>query len=82
MADNLIRSKYLYLSPKLRGADGAPALFVFGTPMGDDPGAFRVILLDAKGAPHIALAEDTFDLSEIKDLNGDGVPEIAGHRTY
>ena len=82
VADNLVRSKYLYVTAKLANARGEPALIVFGSPGGDDPGAIRVIMLDAKGAPRIVLAEESFDLAEIGDLDGDGVPEVAGYRTF
>ena len=38
IADNLIRSKYLYFSPKLRDSRGEPMLVVFGWAFGSDPG--------------------------------------------
>jgi len=79
--DNLIHSKYLYVTPKLRNAAGEPALIVFGLPGGSDPGALRIVMLDAKGAPRVVLAEDTLDLAGIADLDRDGVPEVIGYRS-
>ena len=80
--DNLVRSKYLYLTPKLTSAAGEPALIVFGSPGGSDPGAIRILMLDAPGAPRIVLSEDTFALDAIADLDHDGVPEVIGYRSF
>ncbi len=79
--DNLVHSHYLYLTRKLTGAATEPALIVFGGPISSDPGGIRIVMLDKGGAPRVVLAEDSFDLIEIIDLDHDGVPEVVGQRS-
>lgn len=81
VGDNLLRSKYLYLAPKLANARGEPALVVFGGAFASDPAAIRILALNATGAPYVLLSEETFWLAAIKDLDGDGVPEVVGYRS-
>lgn len=81
VADNLIHSKYLYLAPKLTNARGEPALLLFGGAFASDPAAIRILALNAAGVSYVLLSEETFDLAEIKDIDGDGVAEVVGYRS-
>lgn len=77
-ADNLIKSSYLYLTPKLKDAQGRPALVVFGWAYASDPGSLRVLLLGKTGYPTSVFSSDTFYLAALQDIDGDGMSEIIG----
>ena len=80
-SDNLLKSDFVYLSPKLKGSHGEPALIVFGWAFASDPGSIRVVALDANATPRLIFSHDTFDLDAIADLDGDGAAELIGHRS-
>ncbi len=79
--DNLLKSKYAYLSPKLRNARNEPLLIGFGWAFASDPGSIRVIGLDARGIPRVIFSDDTFRLFAIGDLDGRGRPDLIGIRS-
>ncbi|HTT99454.1 MAG TPA: hypothetical protein VMF58_15505 [Rhizomicrobium sp.] len=79
--DNLLHSNYLFLTAKLANAAGEPMLFVFGQPDASESGAMRVIALDPKGVPRVVLAEGTYRLMALEDLDHDGENEVIGART-
>ena len=78
VADNLLTSSYLYISPKLRDRSGKPMLLVFGEPMGSDPGSLNIVALNQRGVPTVVFSSETFELTAIKDLDGDNQSEIVG----
>ena len=78
VTDNLLRSSYLYMAPRLRDYANRPMLVVFGAGLGSSPGSLNVIALDQRGLPVIVLSSEEFSLSAIKDLDGDGRSEIVG----
>ncbi|MCM3869427.1 MAG: hypothetical protein ND895_01850 [Pyrinomonadaceae bacterium] len=78
IADNLLKSNYLYLAPKLRDSLGRPMLFVFGEALGSDPGSLHVLSMDKTGYPVNVFKSDTFELAALSDLDGDGKSEITG----
>lgn len=77
-AQNLLKSNYLYLTPRLSNAEGAPMLFVFGEAKASDPGSLHVLSLDKTGYPVEVFGDDNFQLTSLRDLDGDGVAEIVG----
>lgn len=78
VADNLLKSAYLYLTPKLKGIAGRPMLVVFGWAYGSDPGSLHVLSLDQTGYPVDVFSSDTFELEALTDLDGDATSEIVG----
>ena len=78
VADNLLNSSYLYLSPKLRDRSGRPMLIVFGEAMGSDPGSLNIVALNQTGVPKVVFSSETFELTAIQDLDADNQPEIVG----
>jgi hypothetical protein len=83
VATNKLHSKYVFAADALRDrASGDRLVVVFGA--GEDPGpdAIRVLHLAANGQVQTLLADDSFELAAITDLNKDGVPELAGYPSY
>ena len=80
-ADNLVRSRYLYLTARLRGAGNTPMLLVFGQAFASDPGSLVVLALNSSGQPVEVLRHATFEPTALEDLDGDGVPELIGKRS-
>ena len=78
LADNLLSSSYLYISPLLRDRSGRPMLLVFGEPRGSDPGGLNVVALGQTRVPIVVFSSEAFQLSAIKDLDGDNRSEIVG----
>lgn len=78
VADNLLSSSYLYISPKLRDRSGRPMLLAFGEPMGSDPGSLNIVALNQRAAPIVVFSSETFQLTAIKDLDGDNRSEFVG----
>jgi len=76
--DNLSRSPYFYLSPKLRGVGGRPMLIMFGWAFAGGPEAIHIIALDSSGYPFLVFHDTTFLLTALADLDGDGRAEIVG----
>ena len=79
--DNEAKSPFLYLSPKLRNPSGTPMLILFGWAYASNPGSLMVFSLDRTGFPIEAFSTNEFDLTSIKDLDGDGIPELIGRPT-
>lgn len=77
-ADNLIKSSYLYLTPKLKDAQGRPMLVVFGWAHGSNPGSLGVLALDKTGHPTSVFRSGTFEIAALQDIDGDGLSEIIG----
>jgi len=82
MRDNVLKSKTFYLSPHFKDATGAPLVIVLGMAFASDPGSIRVVALPADGKPRLAFSNDTFEPSEIADLDGDGLYELIGRPSY
>lgn len=81
IADNLIKSKYIYISPKLRNAYGEPMLIIFGWAYGSDPGSIRIVALDSHGVPRIVFSAQTFLLRRIVDVHNGRSLEVIGLRS-
>ncbi|MGE5497236.1 MAG: hypothetical protein ACM3Q2_04165 [Syntrophothermus sp.] len=76
--NNLSNSKYTYMSPELKSQQKYPALIVFGNPEASDPGSIHIIMLDSLGVPKEIFYSDTFQLTDIKDIDNDGFAEFIG----
>ena len=81
IADNLLSSSYLYLSPTLKDRYGRPMLVVFGDAVASDPGSLKIVALDRTGVPRVVFSSERFLLTDIKDLDKDGRPEIIGQHS-
>ena len=76
--DNLLRSSYLYMSPRLRDRAGRPMLVVLGDARASNPGSLTILAVDRKSRPKIVLNFENFELTATEDVDGDGRPEIIG----
>jgi hypothetical protein len=81
LALNALNSAYLFLPRNLKSAEGTPLLIVTGWAYGSDPGSFRALSLHIDGAPYEVFSSDTFDLTDLVDLDADGLTEIIGKHT-
>jgi hypothetical protein len=78
---NLAPSKYAYaLSPSTSGKL-RPLVFLVTPQYGSDPGNLFVLALDSSGRPKVIL-KSTLHITEFRDLDGDGVAEIAGQPCF
>lgn len=75
---NPLKSDYLLMIPVIRGKSKYPLLFIFGWPYASSPGSLHVISLCDDGVPITILELQNFDLYDIKDVDGDSVPELIG----
>jgi len=76
---NLAQSKYAFsLAPS---SAAKPWIFLVTPQYGSDPGSLFVLALDASDNPKI-IFNKTFHLKEFRDLDGDGVAEIAGQPCF
>ena len=76
---NLAASKYVFsfaLAPSAK-----PLVFLVTPQYGSDPGNLFVLALDSSASPKI-IFNKTFHIKEIRDLDGDGVAEIAGQPCF
>lgn len=76
---NLAASKYAFIlapSPSAR-----PWILLVTPQYGSDPGTLFVLALDSSGRPEIIL-KATLHIKEFRDLDGDGVAEIAGQPCF
>jgi hypothetical protein len=72
---NLAASKYVFsLAPS---PSARPWVFLVTPQYASDPGNLWVLALDSSGRPEIIL-KTTLHIKEFRDLDGDGVAEIAG----
>ncbi|HEX7333663.1 MAG TPA: hypothetical protein VF290_19335 [Pyrinomonadaceae bacterium] len=78
IADNLMKSSYFYLSPKLRDQSGRPMLLVFNDAIASDPGGVHIVALDRKNLPVVVFSSDAFELLAITDIDHDKHPELVG----
>lgn len=76
---NLTTSKYAFsLAPS---PTAKPWIFLVTPQYGSDPGTLFVLALDGSGRPAIIFKE-TLHIKEFRDLDGDGVAEIAGQPCF
>jgi hypothetical protein len=76
---NLAASKYAFsLAP---APSARPWIFLVTPQYGSDPGTLFVLALDSSGHPAIIL-KTTLHIREFRDLDGDGVAEIAGQPCF
>jgi hypothetical protein len=76
---NLAASKYAFtLAPS---ASARPWIFLVTPQYGSDPGNLWVLALNSSGRPEIILKE-TLHIKEFRDLDGDGIAEIAGQPCF
>jgi len=76
---NLAASKYAFsLAPS---PSARPWIFLVTPQYGSDPGNLFVLALDSAGHPAIIL-KTTLHIKEFRDLDGDGVAEIAGQPCF
>ena len=76
---NLAASKYVFsfaLAPSAK-----PLVFLVTPQYGSDPGNLFVLALDSSASPKI-IFNKTFHIKEFRDLDGDGVAEIAGQPCF
>ncbi|HLY91709.1 MAG TPA: hypothetical protein VKQ89_00485 [Candidatus Angelobacter sp.] len=78
---NLGPSKYAYILSPSNAAEMRPLVFMVTPEYGSDPGTLFVLGLDSAGHPKIFL-KTTLHIIEFRDLNGDGVAEIAGQPCF
>lgn len=78
IADNLMKSSYFYLSPKLRDQSGRPMLLVFNNAIASDPGGVHIVALNRKNLPLVVFSSAAFELSAITDIDHDKRPEVVG----
>ncbi len=76
---NLASSDRLFFS---RLPSGRTLLFVFGWAYASSPGSFHALALDSKGMPHEILSLKEFDLDDMIDVDGDGIPEFVGKKCF
>jgi hypothetical protein len=76
---NLAVSKYAFILAPSPAA--TPWIFLVTPQYGSDPGTLFVLALDTSGQPGIILKE-TLHIKEFRDLDGDGVAEIAGQPCF
>ena len=76
---NLAASKYAFsLAPS---PSARPWIFLVTPQYGSDPGTLFVLALDSSSRPEIIL-KTTLHIREFRDLDGDGVAEIAGQPCF
>ena len=61
----------------LHGAGGTTVFALFGWAYASDPGQLTLVGFDSTGYPRVLFREE-FDLADVRDLDGDGTPEIVG----
>jgi len=81
-ADNLLHSAYLYLTPKLHDSAGRPMLILFGEAFASDPESLRILALDKNDSMIEVFKSDSFRLTALIDLDGDGRSEIVGQHCF
>ncbi len=74
---NLVFSERVFF---YRLPSGQILVFLFGWGYASSPGSFHVVALDARGMPHEILSLKEFDLYDLVDLDGDGIPEFVGKK--
>jgi len=74
---NLAASKYAYILSPSKSERSRPWIFLVTPEYGSDPGNLFVLGLDSSAHPKVML-KTTFHIKEFRDLDGDGVAEIAG----
>jgi len=74
---NLAASKYAYILSPSNSGKLRPLVFLVTPEYGSDPGNLFVLALDSSAHPKVML-KTTFHIKEFRDLDGDGVAEIAG----
>ena len=76
---NLASSKYAFsLAPS---PSARPWIFLVTPQYASDPGNLFVLALDSTGRPEVIL-KITFHIKEFRDIDGDGVAEIAGQPCF
>jgi hypothetical protein len=76
---NLAASKYAFSLAPSRSAK--PWIMLITPQYGSDPGNLWVLALDSADKPEI-IFKDTLHIKEFRDLDGDGVAEIAGQPCF
>lgn len=76
--ENALESDYLYAPPELARGDGEWTVLAFGRAFASDPGPMLVVGLAHGWTPAPLLKLDTFVLTRVQDLDGDGRAEIIG----
>jgi len=74
---NLAASKYAYILSPSKSEGARPWIFLVTPEYGSDPGNLFVLGLDSSAHPKVML-KTTLHIKEFRDLDGDGVAEIAG----
>ncbi len=74
-AKNLVESKDLLA---LKAAQDRTLLFMFGWAYASNPGSLEILELSDDGEPRIIFDQKNFQLTDFRDLDGDGVAEIVG----
>jgi hypothetical protein len=62
----------------VKAADDRTLLFLFGFEYASSFGKFDVLEISEAGDPKVVLHRDEFMLEELRDLDGDGIPEVVG----
>ncbi|HET9839042.1 MAG TPA: hypothetical protein VFR84_12460 [Candidatus Angelobacter sp.] len=78
---NLGPSKYAYILAPSNSGQMRPLIFMVTPQYGSDPGTLFVLGLDAASRPKVLL-KTTFHITEFRDLDNDGVAEIAGQPCF
>jgi len=75
-----LRSRYAILTNALLGKRRPPVLLLVGDG-GEDPDPLIIIALDKTGYP-VTIFYAELAVTELRDLDGDGLPELVGNATY
>jgi hypothetical protein len=62
----------------VRAMEKRTLLFLFGYGYASSFGKFDVVEISEAGDPQVVLHRDEFMLEELRDLDGDGIPEVVG----
>jgi hypothetical protein len=75
-AQTQVRTEYLLALPV---AENRTALFLFGSEYGSSPGTLDVLELSPGEQPQRVLHRPQFGLTDVRDLDADGVAEVIGY---
>jgi hypothetical protein len=75
---NAVDSQYVFGLRTLIGGIPHTLLFLIGWPFGSSPGSLHILDLIDDKAPVVILRKEELELLDIRDVNGDGIPEIVG----
>jgi hypothetical protein len=73
---NLVHSDHVLA---LKVAENRTALFLLGYAYASSPGSLDALEISTDSQPRVVFHRDEFGLKDVRDLDGDGVAEVAGY---